>query len=895
MNDEPLPKNIGPYTIVKSLGKGGMGEVFLAFDPKCQRNVALKRIRTDLNNHSIIKNRFLKEAIITSQLAHPAIVPIYSLHEDEGSLYYIMPYLEGVTLKELIKKTRKNEEDGSVPTFLRIFTTLCQAIAYAHSKGFLHRDLKPENIIVGTYGQVYILDWGLVKSIYDAEEEEEIENVSTQADLTKPGKLVGTLAYMSPERVLGGYSSISSDIYALGVIFYQLLTLHLPFKRRSVKEFKANIKKERLIEPIEIAPYRDIPPELSRSVKKCLAPSADFRYPSVDELISDIENYLEGRSDWFLATNLSIHKKSHWEFQEHVVIAKTALKPQWVSVMISKESFSGNTQLAAKVKISADGNGIGFLLSVPEALQRIHPLEGYCLWLSAHREEPSKLFRSTAEVMQFEDVVLPKEEWVQVRFEKVDHHIHCFINDKLIFSYISYLPLTGSHIGVLYRDANFEISDLSISLGSFNLKVSCLAIADAFLACKDYVRALAEYRRIGYAFPGRQEAREALFLAGITLLEQAKSLQDPKEKEAVFNATLLEFEKLRGTPGAPLEYLGKALTYETTGEIEEEIKCFALGLRRYPDHPLMHYLEEQILFRLHSRSKQNRFATYHFVLLLLTTLPHAINKDTSELLETINKQLESLFFIENPHNYLALQLAFWLQKPYVIVDLLKRSTDLTLIKNALSSLIYLGETTLAKSLIPEIAPTEFELFRAPLSKFEELAPPILKNEQVRLLCFHLKNAIDNGELDLVIQTHSQFIDRIESFEGKLELDSLLIWALLVKKDWKTAEVVFHKYPLDLLNHETSILHFLYGCFLYVTESQELAHIHFTGILDTPFPRVWCLATHYLFSKGLEPSTWLSNAFFYEKQELYRQLSLFYHCTDNQTLAKHYKQMYNHPL
>jgi serine/threonine protein kinase len=897
-----LPQYIGSFKIIKSLGKGGMGEVFLAFDSKCQREVALKRIRSDLVSQEVIKNRFLKEAIITSKLAHPSIVPIYSLHEDEGLLYYIMPYLEGQTLKEHIRKAKTSESEGTVTNFLRIFMNLCQAVSFAHSKGYLHRDLKPENIIIGNFGQVYILDWGLVKAIEDPVHDEDIHEceitTNDTTNLTRPGKLLGTLAYMAPERVKKEPSSISSDIYALGVIFYQLLTLQLPFKRRSLKEFKANLSKEKLIDPTIIAPYRDIPLELSRVVKKCLDPDKLSRYQDTHSLILDLKSYIEGKSEWFKSADLNLKNKVHWEFQEHFVIPKNNHRSEWVSASVSKESFSGNTQLISRFKINTGGLGIGFLLSIPEALQREHPLEGFSLWLSARKDEPTKLFRSLVEVMRLEEVCLSCNEWHEVRLEKVDRHIHCFIDRKHIFSYISYLPLFGTHVGVYFKDVEFDIESLSVFVGSLSLKLSCLAIPDAFLANKDYSRALAEYRRIGYAFSGRQEAREALFLSGITLLEQAKTIKNTQEQQAILNLASEEFEKLRSTPGAPLEYLGKALIYETTLEFEEEIKCFALAIRRYPKHPLLYLLYDQILFRLHSKTKQNRLTVFEFALLTINHLKDILNKETEALFDILQKQLEPLFFLKElknhtSHQNFALELAFWLNKPHFIEEIIKDFNDIQLIKTGLKALLYLGCFENIKSFIPQVAPYEFKLIELACQdhtlSFLKNEPCAIDDQKAFIILFFMQKYLDLDKPDDVIDLYHIFYKRITEEEAKFEFDVLLIEALLLKKDWLNLEIIFNRYPQDFLIQETTLLHFLYGCFLNVTESKEIAEAHFSSILDTPYPKIASLASHYLFSKGIEPSIWFSNAFPYEKLILFRQLRLFYECSGNKVLAAYYKK------
>ena len=152
----PIQFSIGPYQILKTIAKGGMGEVFLAYDTVAGRKIALKRIREDLLQHKALQLRFLREARLTSQLTHPAIIPIYSIYESERLVYYTMPYLEGETLRQIVRRAREKEKQidvpkdphTSIPALMRIFLQVCQAVAYAHSHHVLHRDLKPENFVV---------------------------------------------------------------------------------------------------------------------------------------------------------------------------------------------------------------------------------------------------------------------------------------------------------------------------------------------------------------------------------------------------------------------------------------------------------------------------------------------------------------------------------------------------------------------------------------------------------------------------------------------------------------------------------------------------------------------------------------------------------------------------
>ena len=377
-----------------------------------------------------------------------------------------MPYVEGRTLKQILKRAAHQEKAGekmdhlaaSIPALIRLFLSICQAVAYAHSKKVLHRDLKPENIIVGQYGQIVILDWGLAKIMkardFDFVEGKEPPAHPSLNHLTHLGKVVGTVSYMAPERALGHPANFQTDIYSLGVILYQLLTLRLPFFRPSLKEFREKMFSEKISDPAEIAPYRDISRSLSRVVMKCLASSTEQRYQSVDDLIRDLENYIEGRSEWFQIAELGIQNKADWEFQENVFIGEHLALPrepelsEWVNLMISKDSFQQNIKIEASIKIGEKGNGLGFLLSVPEISERRHLNDGYCLWLGTDADRTTKLLRSAVEEVQASDIFLRRNVWEKVRIEKIDNNIHFFLNDALQFSYISHLPLSGTHVGL---------------------------------------------------------------------------------------------------------------------------------------------------------------------------------------------------------------------------------------------------------------------------------------------------------------------------------------------------------------------------------------------------------------------------------------------------------------
>jgi serine/threonine protein kinase len=927
---------IGPYQLIHSIGKGGMGEVFLAYDTSCGRRIALKKIRSDLKKHPQIYNRFLKEARITSQLTHPAIIPIYMIHGNNQALYYTMPFVEGETLKQIIRTTRQQEKKGeklnhvggSIPALMRIFMTICQAVAYAHSKGVLHRDLKPENIIIGKYGEVLILDWGLAKLIHSPIEEDDFLQATVklpkQADITHTGKIVGTIAYMSPERAFGHPATIQTDIYSLGIILYQLLALRNPFKRGTLEEFKKTVKNEKFIDPILVAPYRDIPRLLSQITEKCLVVEMTKRYHSVDELIHDLENYMEGRSEWFQMSQLDVKHKQDWEFQEnvliaeHVAITRITEEAEWVSLMVSRSSFAGNIKIEAHICLGENSHGIGFLLSIPETVERRHINDGYCLWLGSDQNRLTKLLRSNVEVMLAPDIFLKRQQWYSIRIEKVEQTIHVYINDILQFSYIAHIPLIGTHIGLLSRDADFEISPIQVYVGSLNIMVNCLAVPDAFLAHRDFTQALSEYRRIAYSFPDRVEGREALFRAGLTFIEQAKEHENKKE---LLDQALEQFEKLHGTPGAPLEYLGKALVYQALGDYEEEIKCFELAYRRYPKHPLLLVLQEQILSRMHELSRRQRLATYNFILLTVRHLPPTIDTHTRKLFTSLQKHWEQLPFIEeNPNKdkslqnvHFAIQLAFWLAKPYILgelIDQMKQEENPSVIElgNALFCLAELGAWEYAQEKLdslkehPKVNPLQWEEIKQvilchqrPLNEIfnDFFQKPIAKINfsHFRCLLYFLDQTLDRQETQWVYKSMQNLQHCEVSFDQHLRLNIRWIWAYLLDKEWQKAGELIYAYPLELLNQESTALHFLYGCWLQATEGKEMAHIHFTGLLDVSYPRSWTLASHYLAGELTFYETWFERAFLWEKRQLYRQLSLYYHCLSDKEKENHFKTLY----
>ena len=881
-----LPSHIGPYAILQSLGRGGMGEVYLAKDPVCGRHVALKRIRPELKENKTIQSRFLREAKVASALTHPSIVPILSISTSVPDIYYTMPFVEGDTLRQILRNAREQEKSGeplhptgrSIPSLARIFLQVCEAIAYTHAKGILHRDLKPENIIVGKYGEVMILDWGIADFIDQIGKEEplRVKKGSIKDDLTRPGKIAGTLAYMAPERLTGKSSSVQTDIYALGVVLYQMLTLQLPFQRKTIAAFRKQLHTEELIDPIEMAPYRDIPHQLAAVSNKCLARAEEARYGSVEELIADLKKYIEGRPEWIFMGSLDLNRKEDWQFQEnillakHIAITRSLDVTDWAALMISRKPFTDNIRIEADLLLGSASQGIGFLLSVPEADERKSLEEGYCLWLGP---ASCRLFRRNVEVALAKGAFLQPDTAHKIRIEKIEGHLKFYLDGHLKLSFASHLPLAGTHVGFLQKDSDFTLKNLKIYGGSLSAMVNCLAVPNAFFSHRLYDIALQEYRRIGQCFPGRTEGREALFLAGLTLLEKGKG----EKQEKYFHLALKEFEKLFRTPGAPLEYLGKSLVYEAISDAEEEAKCLELGLRKFPKHPLLPMLREQIVYRMHESSLNDREAAYRIILLAIRHISGlSENPDTRELLDSLQKNWEPLPFIEESENrlpHLAIQLAFRLGKIPILLEMAaefakESPVDETLLGNILFSLIEL-EAGQEIGKFPPVAGVEKAL--APLdAKF----PLDLSKRETRALHFLIRSALKNKEFDLLSKVFERLAKAKMDKEERISFDALEVWSNLLQKKLKGAEAILRKYPSSSLSQEASPLHFPFGTWLYLAKGPKSAKAHFSSLLETPYPPTTALPSYFLAERIDEKKGWIERAFWWEKKELYRQLELF---------------------
>jgi len=285
------------YAFFKTIAQGGKCIIQSCKDLHLSRTVCYKSLRREIADDPIEQQRFLREARVTAMLQHPNTIPIYELSRDtKGHYYFTMKLVEGATLREIINLLKqgdpKTAEQYGFAALIDVIVQICHALDYAHNHGVVHRDIKPANILIGPFGEVLVLDWGLAK-VWNIEETDlsHLELIEdADFSLTSKGRLQGTALYMSPEQVAASKDiDHRTDIYSVGAVLYEVLTLELMAWGKTLNEMLQHIKFDEPPPPREKAPHRLIPEELEEICLKCIAKDPENRYSTISEVIEALQ------------------------------------------------------------------------------------------------------------------------------------------------------------------------------------------------------------------------------------------------------------------------------------------------------------------------------------------------------------------------------------------------------------------------------------------------------------------------------------------------------------------------------------------------------------------------------------------------------------------------------
>src|SRR6185503_20240086 len=276
-------KCFGHYEIIKQIGAGGMGEVYLARDKKLERDVAIKVLSEEVSQDESNLQRFVSEAKAASALNHPNILTIYEFGEAGAARFIVSEHIEGKTLRELIRASRVR-----LPEILDISIQITSALAAAHKAHLVHRDIKPENIMVRPDGYVKVLDFGLAKLLEQKTKSLiSSEEPTVRLNLTAKGMVVGTVNYMSPEQAKGERVDERTDIFSLGVLIYEMLANKPPFAGGNAIETFASILNKEPVPLSRLTP--EVPHEIERIINKALRKDREQRYQTAKDLLIDLK------------------------------------------------------------------------------------------------------------------------------------------------------------------------------------------------------------------------------------------------------------------------------------------------------------------------------------------------------------------------------------------------------------------------------------------------------------------------------------------------------------------------------------------------------------------------------------------------------------------------------
>ncbi len=307
--DRDLPKHVRNgfmrYRDFKPLTQGGEAILRTCVDENLGRTVVMKTLQPQFQNLETYQKRFLREARVTAQIPHPCTIPVYELSRDsEGNAYFTMKKLQGRDLSDILDRIAEGDQHTiskyPLPFIINVLVQCAQCLAFAHNQGVVHRDMKPANIMIGDYGEIMVLDWGLAK-VSNMKDNDEVDRLIRSGQQTIPGRLTGrgdiqgTPFYMSPEQAVEtGDVDERSDIYNMGIVLFEVLTSESYMSGKSFREIQRKLAESPLRSPASVAPKKKIAPELDAICAKALQKDPADRYQKMSDFEADLRAYTMG-------------------------------------------------------------------------------------------------------------------------------------------------------------------------------------------------------------------------------------------------------------------------------------------------------------------------------------------------------------------------------------------------------------------------------------------------------------------------------------------------------------------------------------------------------------------------------------------------------------------------
>ena len=913
------PETVGPYAVDFELGHGGMGEVYLAHDGHLRRNVALKRIRPDRRHEQQSVRRFELEARVTARLQHPSIIPVYHFARAGEDLYYTMRPVEGVSLRDLLSKLRdpnsEGREEWTAPRMVRLFLQAANAIAFAHSRGVVHRDLKPANIMIGTFEEVLVLDWGMAK-IVRAEDIPATTSANPAESLgeltdTVEGAVIGTPGYMAPEQWRGEDATYGSDIFALGIILYEILALREPWPATD-SEGRLEALREPPPDPSRLQPGRSIPANLVRVVRKALAFEPEDRYESVAEFSREVSAALEGKAAW--RRDEAARQIDSWA----IIAGKSSQGPDEIVLRSGgpggRFRYACLPRLSENLRIEFDfalrkgSHSLSIIFDTREA-RHDNQTPNYCLEVLGGRRRWLSLLRAGRIVTGARSPTYQPKADYRCIVTREDDRFSLSIDGNEIYVYHDPIPLLGGFLVLSGASNGLPLRDLRVYSRGASARVSCLAVPDAFYNRALYDDARAEYERIAASHPGRFEGRVAGFRAGLCLLEMGRDEEDIELQSLYLAEAKDVFERRDAMTETCLAPLGLAMVAAESGDPVGKRQALERALAHHPHDPHLSAVHEWLLGRLHGLDPEDRRTLSE---LLPLAIGHCMRNDwerrvVRDLVHEARRSWEVPSFMTGrgrfregepvSHAEHKLFFAFWAGH----IDLIERSLEQLMaagkpqvyhFEDAILSALELGEPERARAMLEVADDFPASVSRRRLEtakrlcsisvlavegdtdKAEQLlaaVPPDPADRAFNSARFYLAQAFSNEGRPAKSVRILRRVSGNDSFAREQQ-----VWHLLVSGEPDRAARELEPF-LRRNDHASgrNLANFLVGCLAMLRGERDQAIETFAALKPMRWPRTWTLGSYYASGRlgDGDLSVYLDEALPWERRNLVSHMRL----------------------